>query len=49
MLLYVSNRISPLADIQKKEAIEGLKNAIEAYPEFMISEKREKEITDLCR
>ena len=28
----------------KKEAVGGLKNAIEAYPEFMISEKREKEI-----
>jgi hypothetical protein len=28
----------------KKEAIEGLKNAIEAYLELMISEKRENEI-----
>ena len=28
----------------KKEAIEGLKNAIEAYLEFMISEDRENEI-----
>ena len=28
----------------KKEAVEGLKNAIEAYLEYMISEKREKEI-----
>jgi predicted RNase H-like HicB family nuclease len=28
----------------KKEAIEGLKNAIEAYLEYMISENREKEI-----
>jgi predicted RNase H-like HicB family nuclease len=28
----------------KKEAIEGLKNAIEAYLEFMISENRENEI-----
>ena len=28
----------------KKEAIEGLKNAIEAYLEFMISEDREHEI-----
>jgi predicted RNase H-like HicB family nuclease len=28
----------------KKEAIEGLKNAIEAYLEYMISEGRENEI-----
>ena len=28
----------------KKEAIDGLKNAIETYLEYMISEKRENEI-----
>ena len=28
----------------KKEAVEGLKNAVEAYLEFMISEERENEI-----
>ena len=28
----------------KKEAIEGLKNAIEAYLEYMISEEKEDEI-----
>ena len=28
----------------KKQAVEGLKNAIEAYLEYMVSENREKEI-----
>jgi predicted RNase H-like HicB family nuclease len=28
----------------KKEAVEGLKNAVETYLEYMISEKRENEI-----